>query len=221
MAFKDLFIKSDTPSNDGNVSEVVSATPTQSAPQPQSTPVNQTSGTVYNPTSSPIAADENIINALWQALINENRPGPDYLELKNNVEALGNLPISNEQKLQGAFNVLKHNYPNFSKDDVTKAIDYYINILNGEKERAYKELDEYKTKSIDGTEKEITSLTEKAAELKKQYDEVNALIQNKTIELAQSKSDIEMKTKTFNSSFDAVMSVLQSDKNNISNINFV
>ena len=76
-------------------------------------------------------------------------------------------------------------------------------------------------KSIDGTEKEITSLTEKAAELKKQYDEVNALIQNKTIELAQSKSDIEMKTKTFNSSFDAVMSVLQSDKNNISNINFV
>ena len=141
--------------------------------------------------------------------------------MKNNVEALGNLPISNEQKLQGAFNVLKHNYPNFSKDDVTKAIDYYINILNGEKERAYKELDEYKTKSIDGTEKEITSLTEKAAELKKQYDEVNALIQNKTIELAQSKSDIEMKTKTFNSSFDAVMSVLQSDKNNISNINFV
>ena len=82
---------------------------------------------------SKITADDAIVSKLWDKIIAANRPGPDYLELKNNVEALEDLPISSEQKLISAFKVLKKGYPNFQKDDITKAIDFYIKVVDSEK----------------------------------------------------------------------------------------
>lgn len=225
MALKDLFIKSDANEAPQQVVNNVAAQTQQTAtPQPQATvvsqPQSQPIAPTFNSSSKPISADDKIVNTIWDAIIAQNRPGPDYLELKNNVEALSKFALPDDQKLQAAYEVLKKGYPNLQKDDIIKAIDFYINVVNTEKADALKEIDALKAKNIDETEIEIKNLTAKADELKQKYDEVLSTINTKTIELAQAKNDIEMKYNSFNSSVEAVINVLQSDKENITNINF-
>ena len=157
---------------------------------------------------------------IWDKIIAANRPGPDYLELKNNVDALDDLPISNEQKLISAFKVLKKSYPNFQKDDIIKAIDFYLNVVNDEKNEGLKQLEEMRINNVDGAEAEIKAMQAKAEELKRQYDELQSNIGTKTLELIQAKNKIEINHRKFIGSVDAVVNVLTRDKDNILTINF-
>ena len=116
MALKDLFIKPDgveQPTAEVKAAPSVSGAPksftaVSATKEENVTAVKQPSMDV-KPTvmQSSITADEVIVNKVWDKIIAANRPGPDYLELKNNVEALEDLPISNEQKLISAFKVLR------------------------------------------------------------------------------------------------------------------
>lgn len=230
MAFIDLFIKSED-ENSGQTHTVVS-TPTESVGSPRNLNIgNQTSPiesvsevpkTNVEPHTSTttITADEAIINKVWDKIIAANRPGPDYLELKNNVEALDDLPISNEQKLRSAFKVLKNGYPNFKKEDITNAIDFYIKVVDDEKADGLRQLEALKASNVDEVENEICSMQFRAEVLKRQYDELQTLIDSKTFELTRAKNDIEAKYNSFISSIEAVLNVLNNDKNNIIAINF-
>ena len=213
MGFKDLFIKSE------ESNEKKQEIPTPQVPVPTK-PVSTPPVIVESQGSSSISADDTIVNMIWDKIISANRPGPDYLELKNNVEALEDLPISNEQKLISAFKVLKKGYPSFQKEDITKAIDFYINVVNDEKAAGLQQLEELRSKKIDGVEQEIKAMQIRAEELKKQYDELQANIGAKTIELTQAKNEIEVKSKAFIGSIESVMRVLVNDKENIISINF-
>ena len=60
----------------------------------------------------------------------------------------------------------------------------------------------------------------RAEVMKRQYDELQTLIDSKTFELTRAKNDIEAKYNSFISSIEAVLNVLNNDKNNIIAINF-
>ena len=230
MAFIDLFIKSED-ENSGQAHTVVS-TPTESVGSPRNLNIcNQTSpiesvsevrktNVEQHTSTQTITADEAIINKVWDKIIAANRPGPDYLELKNNVEALDDLPISNEQKLRSAFKVLKKGYPNFKKEDITNAIDFYIKVVDDEKAAGLQQLEALKASNVDEVENEICSMQFRAEVMKRQYDELQTLIDSKTFELTRAKNDIEAKYNSFISSIEAVLNVLNNDKNNIIAINF-
>lgn len=230
MAFIDLFVKSDESQFQSQTHDVRNETivgkpkftPTAvlSRQESDNSVIEQPQQSVMQSSSKSISADDSIVSMIWDKIIETNRPGPDYLELKNNVEALEDLPISNEQKLMSAFKVLKKGYPNFQKDDITKAIDFYINVVNNEKDAGLKQLETLRVNNVDGVENEIKNMQAKAEELKLQYDELQANIGAKTLELAQAKNDIDMKYNSFMGSVEAVMSVLNSDKKNIMSINF-
>lgn len=227
--FTSLFIKEDKqvqPSNDVQ-NEVTTAPKHNFVQQPvtqsveDGTPAQKSvdvPSTVA--TSGSISVDEKIVNMIWDKIIAANRPGPDYLELKNNVDALDDLPISNEQKLISAFKVLKKSYPNFQKDDIIKAIDFYLNVVNDEKNEGLKQLEEMRINNVDGAETEIKAMQAKAEELKHQYDELQSNIGTKTLELIQAKNKIEINHRKFIGSVDAVVNVLTRDKDNILTINF-
>jgi hypothetical protein len=86
--------------------------------------------TIEQSTSAPTAvADKGIIDRIWNAIIAQNRPGPDYLELKTTLQSLDSLPITLEQKISAAFNVLKGQYPNFDKNAILQAIDFYLGVV--------------------------------------------------------------------------------------------
>lgn len=228
MAFKDLFFKSEEETQSVETKNTSSNNQPQSVVQPRVSPTLLGQSTEYQveerpsntSVSSSITADDNIVNKIWDKIIAANRPGPDYLELKNNVEALEDLPISAEQKLVSAFKVLKKGYPNFQKDDITKAIDFYIKVVDDEKNAGLSELNALIQNNVNSVEDEIKTMQMQAEELKRQYDELQSRIGEKTIELTKAKNDLDMKHNAFIGSVDAVLNVLKNDKENILSINF-
>ena len=210
MAFKDLFVKGDEPVPQQNPQASVNPQPVQAVPVQ---PVGVTQ-------QSSISADAGIVDTIWKKIIEKNRPGPDYLELKNNVEALEDLPISPEQKILSAFKVLQKNYPNFKKEDITTAIDFYKKVVDEEKQTGLSELDSLVSEKVDAVSDEIRRMQEQAAELKKKYDGLQERIAARNIDMTTAKADLDMKRSVFMGSVEAVMNVLDSDRDKIDHINF-
>lgn len=207
MAFKDLFVKGDEP-----VPQPSESVNTQTVQNPPVQPAAVQQGT--------ISADAGIVDTIWKKIIEKNRPGPDYLELKNNVEALEDLPISPEQKILSAFKVLQKNYPNFKKEDITTAIDFYKKVVDEEKNTGLSELDSLTAERVDNVAAEISKMKEEADELKKKYDSLQERILSRNVDMTTAKADLDMKRSVFLGSVEAVMNVLDSDRDKIEHINF-
>ena len=173
MGFKDIFIKSD------NDKQSVQQQPVQTAPvqQPVQQPTQPTGMGVPNntfgaATPNVTSPDPTIVEELWKSIIKENRPGPDYLELKNNVEALEDMPMTADQKILGAFKILQKQYPNFKKDDITNAVSYYIEVINRERETGLSELKQLRLSTVDTASDTITEKQQELSDLRQKMAEL-------------------------------------------------
>lgn len=218
MALKDLFVKSDTDQQNVQQQQPVQTAPVYQPVQPAG--VGITNGTLGTTAPNVVSADPAIVEELWKAIINENRPGPDYLELKNNVEALEDMPMTADQKILGAFKILKKQYPNFKKDDITSAVGYYINVVNRERETGLAELRQLRTSTVDTVgdtiaekQQELSDLRQKVTDLQNEIAELNS-------NMLKAKAEVDEKEAVFTASVEAVLSVLNSDSSKIQTINF-
>lgn len=229
MALKDLFVKSDDNQNQSN--QPVTApvgqvqVPTQQSmgniPQPMyQGNVTLPTGSIEQSVAPAAQADPTIVEKLWNAIIAENRPGPDYLELKNNVEALDGVPLTADQKIISAFKILNKNYPNFKKDDITTAVQFYIDVVNREKATGLGELNKLRTEQVDSVATKIAEKQQQLAELKQQLADLNDEIAQMNAQMLAADDEIKQKENVFNASVDAVMAVLNNDSAKIQSIQF-
>lgn len=212
MAIKDLFIK-----NDEQVQNPVSPKSTSTQVE---TPVNPIIVSQSAPVSvTSISSDEEIVNKIWQEILSKNLPGPDYLELKNNFNALNGMPLSDDQKLMSSFNILKANYKNFNKDVILRSIDTYIGIVNEEKSEGLKEVENMRSEKVVAKEQHILELKSKADDLKREYESILKQIDEESTSVASEKLSIDNKERMFTASVDTVLNTLTSDKSKISALN--
>lgn len=159
--------------------------------------------------------DPAIVEKIWDAIIAENRPGPDYLELKNNVEALEDAPMSPEQKLISAFKILQKNYPNFAVADITSAIDHYIGVVNREKELGLTELNNIRATTVDAVQDEITNKETEMAEITERYKTLQQEVADLKAQRTAAETDVNTKENTFQASINAVLDVLNNDRKKV------
>ena len=159
--------------------------------------------------------DPAIVEKIWDAIIAENRPGPDYLELKNNVEALEDAPMSPEQKLISAFKILQKNYPNFAVADITSAIDHYIDVVNREKELGLTELNNIRATTVDAVQDEITSKETEMADITERYKVLQQEVADLKAQRSAAETDVNTKENTFQASVNAVLDVLNNDRKKV------
>lgn len=159
--------------------------------------------------------DPAIVEKIWDAIIAENRPGPDYLELKNNVEALEDAPMSPEQKLISAFKILQKNYPNFAVADITSAIDHYIGVVNREKELGLTELNNIRATTVDAVQDEITSKETEMADITERYKVLQQEVADLKAQRSAAETDVNTKENTFQASVNAVLDVLNNDRKKV------
>lgn len=227
MGFKDIFIKSDT-DNQPVKQQTVQETPVYQPSQPVGvdipvTPVGGVgipSGALDTTSPNVVSADPAIVEELWKAIIQENRPGPDYLELKNNVEALEDMPMTADQKILGAFKILQKQYPNFKKDDITSAVDYYINVVNRERETGLAELKQIRVSTVDTVSDTIVEKQQELSHLRQKMEDLQNEIAELHSNMLKAKTEVDEKESVFNTSVEAVLSVLNSDISKIKTINF-
>lgn len=221
MAFKDLFIKSE---DGGQVPQPTNQTinqPTNQIPQPMyQGNVTLPTGSIEQSVTPAVQPDPTIVEKLWNAIIAENRPGPDYLELKNNVEALDGVPLTADQKIISAFKILNKNYPNFKKDDITSAVQYYIDVVNREKTTGLGELAKLREERVESVATKIAEKQQELSEVKQRLADLNDEIAEMNANMLSADDEIKQKENVFNASVDAVMAVLNNDSAKIQSIQF-
>jgi hypothetical protein len=175
--------------------------------------------TIEQSTSAPTAvADKGIIDRIWNAIIAQNRPGPDYLELKTTLQSLDSLPITLEQKISAAFNVLKGQYPNFDKTAILQAIDFYLGVVETEKQTGLGELDKLEHEKVSSVESEIAEMQTRAQQMKAEYDALMEQIGEKNMAMQAAKVEINSNRMMFNASIQSVLDVLNTDRQKIESL---
>jgi Mg2+ and Co2+ transporter CorA len=223
MGFKDLFfVKEETEQAPAQEPVGIKKEDVYRRPAPSVQPTM--------PVSSPAAVNvnpsEDMVSKIWDQIINRNLPGPDYLELRNNASALEDLPLTEEQRLEAAFKVLKKAYPNLTKDVILKSIDTYMGVVEEERNAGIKECHDARLKCVGEKESRLKVMKDTNAEtlrqieeLKKQYDESMASIANLEREITSAQEQLDAKEAMFNASIENALAVLRSDKNKISTLN--
>ncbi len=227
--FKDLFIVSEEPTAQVSQSSVEEAkirrevfTPSPVQAQQDVAPAKQTDAkTDY------VTADGDMVAKIWEQIINRNLPGPDYLELRNNASALEGLPLSEEQRLEAAFKVLKKTYPSLTKETILKSIDTYVGVVNEERASGLEQCQSARMATIGEKESRLKVMRETDNDIIKQIEELQkrhvkmsndiSVMEN---EISTASSQLETKEKAFLASIESALSVLASDKTKIATLNF-
>jgi len=169
---------------------------------------------------------DEMVSKIWDQIISRNLPGPDYLELRNNASALEDLPLTEEQRLEAAFKVLKKTYPNLSKDIILRSIDTYLGVVEEERAAGLEECKKARMQTVGEKESRLKVMRETNAEtlkqieeLKKRYDETEASINAMEHDILSATQQLDSKERMFNASIDSALSVLKSDKSKISTLN--
>ena len=193
----------------------------------KSTPVVAPEPSDAKTTVDVVSVSEEMVSQIWEEIVKRNLPGPDYLELRNNASALEGLPLTEEQRLEAAFKVLKKTYPNLSKDIIVRSIDTYVGIVEEERKKGLDQCNQVRTNTV-GEKKSRLELMKTTAkdtlaqieELKKRYEEVNANINQMEHDILSATQELDAKERAFNASIDSALGVLNSDKSKILTLNF-
>jgi len=197
-------------------------------PQSVSEPIRKETFTPMASTNTVVSEspNEEMVSQIWEVIIEKNLPGPDYLELRNNASALEGLPLSEEQKLEAAFKVLKKSYPNLTKDTIVRSIDTYIGIVNDEHKSGLAQCKELRAKQVGEMETRVKQLKETASDmmkqiedLKKRYEETMTSVNGMEHQILTTSQEIDARERAFTASIDSAISVLSSDKTKVSNLN--
>lgn len=202
MAFKDLFI----------VSESQAQKPVASVNEAAQKPVIAQTAFVTSSNSA-------IVKQLWQQIINRNLPGPDYLELRNTIDALSDLPLSEQQKVEAGFKMLVKSNPTLTKQVILDSIDQYIGIVEEEKQAGLKECETQRQQKIISKKEEKTRLSSELsridseiAALQAQQQQVSVSLSKIDEEIATAETSIKQQESEFLASIETVKNTLLNDK---------
>jgi len=161
--------------------------------------------------------DDDLFEKLGKVIEESNLPGPDYVELVNGAETIGDKSGDDSRYIK-AFNFIKSMYPNFSKEIVINSINEYLRILDTEKANAMDELQSMWNNQVATPEQEMQKATEEIETLRKRLQELEATTAQKASEIAVAKADIQDKRTKFENTFNAFRGALENDKNKLTNI---
>lgn len=184
-----------------------------------------------SPITKPVSnstPDEEMVNKLWQVIIEENLPGPDYVELKNNVAAISEsgLTTDENQMFKAAYNVLKRSYPQLTKEVISSSIEKYKDIIEKEKKNGLEQFEELRKTKVGSKNAEIETLKERRNTLEEEIRKKKEELGNIAVQLDKLEDEVQENTSTINrqiekfeSSVKKVLQVLDSDKNRVNNLN--
>ena len=207
MGWSNLFIKDEGPTTE------------KPSTAEQKPPVSTTALPVTNTfVQSPIVQgtpDDKFIAMLEAVIADNNIPGLDYVEFKAAIDKMKSLPMDETTKFMSAYSIFESQ--GCTKQTLIDSIDKYMAMIVKEQEHfdvemkaSFTEKVESKTLEIENSRKEIVELNNKIVEL-------NNFIMSTTQETQQEEMKLRMADSNFKQSVQRVISVMQSDKEKITN----
>jgi hypothetical protein len=161
-----------------------------------------TSNTTTSNTVSSGSFNQKILDSLSKAIFDSNLPGEDYLEFMEAFKAMKDIPLEESIKMKTAYATLSTRGLTIPK--ILESAEYYLKILESEKNKFYSALEGQKQGNIGGKKK---LMTDKDAENKTKAEQIKKLteeINSNTIEIekiSKEISEFENKIKSTENDF--------------------
>lgn len=179
-------------------------------PTVQSAPVQG----VTPPTVSGVP-DEKFVEMLEKVITENNIPGLDYVEFKQALDNMRALALDEPTKFVTVFSILSAQ--GCTKETLINSIDKYSGLITKEHEGFQAELTETFNEKVESKRKKIQESQEKVIELSNKIKELNEFILTATQEAQQEEMKLRLTEANFNQSIQKVLTVLNSDKEKITN----
>jgi hypothetical protein len=212
---KSLFIvedKANKPVQDGPVekgSEVSETTPSSST---------RFRGSVKSSGAGKV--DDKFLEVLFGALDEKNKEGFDYMEFKEFLRSLANVPMEDKTRYQSAFATAQT--MGATKENIVSSAKEYIKILAQEQVKFQQALDGQKEKNlttkhqeIQREEQEIRKKEEEMERLKKEIEGHRNHITTLEVEINEASQRLGETADNFEATYQALLEQIQQDITNI------
>lgn len=223
MSFKDsirraIFVQPD------KAEEKVSSTPKPIIPVKQNTIVN-TSPPILTVTEGEV--NEKIFDVLCQVIDANALPNANYLSLKDNIDKLKTIltSASEEDIIKAAFINMQVMTPSFSKDDIKKSVEHYIQIIDQEYKsentllaKEYEEKVNLPSANISGYKLKLQELAAEKNKIIQEEERLNSEINLIQANITSNKSIIDKKANDLTVTIKYLQKVLRDDSEKIINV---
>ncbi len=134
------------------------------------------------------AINPKILETLHKAMDKANLPGEDYYELTKAVEAMQDIPLSEDDKLKTALAALSTK--GLTKGKVIDSARYYLEVLENEKRKFYTAFENKIKGSINADKKRISQLKETIQEKNNKIEELKELIETSKKQIVELEEEI-------------------------------
>ncbi|MBK8805776.1 MAG: hypothetical protein IPO21_03625 [Bacteroidales bacterium] len=200
---KNLFVETSDETKSQTTEQLEVKKDVNSAPQPEKT--NSTSSITHN-----AEIDTVVLDSLLKSIQEHNMPGEDYLEFMEALNAMQNIQLPEDMKIQTVMATLSTKGLNAQK--IKESADYYLSVLSNEQKQFSTEFKAQLDKSVSSKQNEILSLQEaikvKSEQIAKLTQEINET-QNKIGSFEQNIKTAEEKLRktegNFNKTYEFVV----------------
>ncbi len=219
---KNLFVvESDIDQSQANLKKEETSTPNQNNIQKNNT--NPPPVSNLNQTNTGGNYDQKIFDSLIKVLEDKNLPGEDYMEFMEALQNMKNIQLDESVKMQTVLATLSTK--GLSKQKILESADFYIKVLEDEKNKFNEALKQETAKQVESKQKEIKDLEEqnkaKADQIAQLTSEINQNQQQitkvKTL-LDEASLKIKATENNFIFTFEAVISQIKNNSNKINSI---
>jgi hypothetical protein len=161
-------------------------------------------------TVEPDKLDTKIVDSLLKAIVDKNLPGEDYLEFLEALNAMKNIPLEDNMKVQTVMATLSTKGLTVAK--IKESAEYYKKVLANEQSQFTAELNNQVEKTIKTKEKDIESLkvsikqkTEQIAALTKDINDAQQKISTTEVLIKAAESKIKMTQENFDRAYNFVL----------------
>jgi predicted RNase H-like nuclease (RuvC/YqgF family) len=142
-----------------------------------------------NEIKSEKALNPKILETLHNAMNKANLPGEDYYELTKAVEAMGDINLSEEDKIRSAIAALSTK--GLTIDKVVSSATYYLEVLENEKRKFYTAFENKIKGSINADKKRIEKLKEAIEEKNSKIEELKKVIEDSKNKIKELEDEIK------------------------------
>jgi chromosome segregation ATPase len=191
-------------------------------------PVTNTGGTKSAPVRpNPVIAttpssdssgklNDKFVTVLFDAINKANQEGFDYLEFRNSLQSLKEMPMDEATRFQSAYAMAKTMGANAAT--LVASAQYYLNVLSQEKQKFGEALSNQQNQQIEQKKAELSSYVEniknKEAQIKALQTEIETLKQQATAinqEVQAAAQHIENTKNDFDVSYTYIVQQIQHD----------
>ncbi|HJW28124.1 MAG TPA: hypothetical protein VJ508_02615 [Saprospiraceae bacterium] len=163
---------------------------------------------------------DKFLEVLFGALESNNQEGFDYMEFKDFLKSLANVPMDDSTRFKSAFATAQT--MGATKEKILASAKQYMSILDREKAKFQDALEGQKQKNLTGKQDEIkelqSTITQNEADIEKLKSDIEAhkqQISSLQQEIAAASDKIAQTANDFDATYKALVSQIQTDVQNI------